>query len=154
MYYLLWIERIASYICCLTLFVFSLFCRFWVNITGLNTWRRILFLVSVFVDFHWIMTSDFSQCLNFIHISGSSSIGSVDARFLAAFAAAAGKKSVQSFDSEESDPDWGCWSTSQELRKPSIKIIYPTMERVKNASCGILASRYLLCFSQVYWLYT
>lgn len=51
------------------------------------------------------MPSDFSQCLYFIHISGSSSIGSVDARFLAAFAAAAGKKSVQSCESEESDPD-------------------------------------------------
>ncbi|WOH09985.1 hypothetical protein DCAR_0729446 [Daucus carota subsp. sativus] len=83
---------------------------------------------------------------------GSSSIGSISAQFLAAFSAAAGKRSLQFSESEESDPDWGCWSISQEMRKPSIKIIYPTIERVKSASCGILASKYLLCFSQKTWL--
>lgn len=36
---------------------------------------------------------------------GSSSVGSVNAQFLAAFAAAAGKRSVPFSDSEESDPD-------------------------------------------------
>ncbi|KAK1363938.1 FHA domain-containing protein, partial [Heracleum sosnowskyi] len=83
---------------------------------------------------------------------GSSSTGSINAQFLAAFSAAAGKRSLQFSESEESDPDWGCWSISQELRHPSIKIIYPTIERVKSASCGILASKYLLCFSQKTWL--
>lgn len=83
---------------------------------------------------------------------GSSSIGSINAQFLAAFSAAAGKRSVQFSESDESDPDWGCWSISQELRNPSVKIIYPTIERVKSASCGILASKYLLCFSQKTWL--
>lgn len=85
-------------------------------------------------------------------IFGSSSIGSINAQFLAAFSAAAGKRSLQFSESEESDPDWGCWSISQESRNPSIKIIYPTIERVRSASCGILASKYLLCFSQKTWL--
>ncbi|CAL5440496.1 unnamed protein product [Camellia sinensis] len=84
-------------------------------------------------------------------VFGSSSIGSVTAQFLAAFSAASGKTSVQFSDSDESDPDWGCWSASQEIRNPSIRIIFPTIERVKNASCGILASKFLLCFSQKTW---
>ncbi|XP_052181548.1 uncharacterized protein LOC127794478 isoform X2 [Diospyros lotus] len=84
-------------------------------------------------------------------IFASSSIGSINARFLAAFSAAAGKTSVQFTDSEESDPDWGCWSASQELKNPSIRIVFPTIERVKNASCGILASKHILCFSQKTW---
>ncbi|XP_058226556.1 uncharacterized protein LOC131335283 isoform X1 [Rhododendron vialii] len=81
----------------------------------------------------------------------ASSIGSVNPQFLAAFSAAAGKTAAQFPESEESDPDWGCWSASQELKNPSIRIIFPTIERVKNASCGILASKYLLCFSQKTW---
>ncbi|XP_028100025.1 uncharacterized protein LOC114299467 isoform X5 [Camellia sinensis] len=81
----------------------------------------------------------------------SSSIGSVTTQFLAAFSTASGKTSVQFSESEESDPDWGCWSASQEIRNPSIRIIFPTIERVKNASCGILASKYLACFSQKTW---
>lgn len=84
-------------------------------------------------------------------VFGSSSIGAVDAHFLAAFSAASGKKSLKCTDSEESDPDWGCWSASQELRSPSIRIIFPTIERVKNTASGILASKYLLCFSQKTW---
>lgn len=36
---------------------------------------------------------------------GSSSIGAVNAQFLAAFSAAAGKRSLQFSESEESDPD-------------------------------------------------
>ncbi|CAL5361711.1 unnamed protein product [Camellia sinensis] len=84
-------------------------------------------------------------------VFGSSSIGSVTAQFLAAFSAASGKTSVQFSDSDESDPDWGCWSASQEIRNPSIRIIFPTIERVKNANCGILASKFLLCFSQKTW---
>ncbi|KAL7179760.1 hypothetical protein ACSBR1_043042 [Camellia fascicularis] len=84
-------------------------------------------------------------------VFGSSSIGSVTAQFLAAFSAASGKTSVRFSESDESDPDWGCWSASQEIRNPSIRIIFPTIERVKNASCGILASKFLLCFSQKTW---
>ncbi|KAK4362104.1 hypothetical protein RND71_017345 [Anisodus tanguticus] len=80
---------------------------------------------------------------------GASSIASINAKILAAFSAAAGKQSSRFSESEESDPDWGCWSVSQELRNPSIRIIFPTIERVKNASSGILASRRILCFSQV-----
>ncbi|CAK9159135.1 unnamed protein product, partial [Ilex paraguariensis] len=67
----------------------------------------------------------------------------------AASSAAAGKWSLQFSESEESDPDWGCWSASQELRNPSIGIIFPTIEREKMASYGILASRHLLCSSQL-----
>ncbi|GAA0156420.1 phosphodiesterase [Lithospermum erythrorhizon] len=84
-------------------------------------------------------------------VFGSSSVGAVNAHFLAAFSAASGKKSLNCTDSEESDPDWGCWSASQELRSPSIRIIFPTIERVKKAACGIIASKYLLCFSQKTW---
>ncbi|PWA91862.1 forkhead-associated domain-containing protein / FHA domain-containing protein [Artemisia annua] len=83
---------------------------------------------------------------------GSSSVGAVNTPFLAAFSAATGKRSSQFTESEESDPDWGCWSASQELRNPSIKIIFPTIERVKTATCGIFASKYILCFSQKTWL--
>ncbi|GAV73409.1 FHA domain-containing protein/Tyr-DNA_phospho domain-containing protein/HIRAN domain-containing protein [Cephalotus follicularis] len=85
-------------------------------------------------------------------IYGASSIGSsVNPQFLAAFAAAAGKRSLQFFESEESDPDWGCWSACQELKHPSIGIIFPTIERVKNARDGILPSKRLLCFSEKTW---
>ncbi|CAL5444299.1 unnamed protein product [Camellia sinensis] len=84
-------------------------------------------------------------------VFGSSSIGSVTPQYLAAFSAAFGKTSVQFSESKESDPDWGCWSASQEIRNPSVRIIFPTIERVKNASCGILASKYLVCFSQKTW---
>lgn len=41
----------------------------------------------------------------FFLFEGSSSVGCVNAQFLAAFAAAAGKTSVPFSDSEESDPD-------------------------------------------------
>ncbi|CAL5361707.1 unnamed protein product [Camellia sinensis] len=71
--------------------------------------------------------------------------------FLAAFSTASGKTSAQFSESEESDPYWDCWTASQEIRNPSIRIIFGTIERVKNASHGILASKYLLCFSQKTW---
>ncbi|GKV17466.1 hypothetical protein SLEP1_g27975 [Rubroshorea leprosula] len=90
-----------------------------------------------------------SQESDFIY--GASSIGSVNAQFLAAFAAASGKRSLQLYDSEESDPDWGCWTCSQELRNPSIRILYPTIDRVKNACNGIHPSRQILCFSEKTW---
>ncbi|XVE63807.1 hypothetical protein DITRI_Ditri07aG0050100 [Diplodiscus trichospermus] len=91
-----------------------------------------------------------SQESDFIY--GASSIGSsVSAQFLTAFAASVGKKSSLIFDSEESDPEWGCWTASQELRNPSIRIIFPTIERVKNACNGISPSRHILCFSEKTW---
>lgn len=46
---------------------------------------------------------------------------------------------------------WGCWNASHELRNPSIKIVFPTIERVKNAFNGILPSKRILCFSEVGW---
>ncbi|KAJ1404997.1 Tyrosyl-DNA phosphodiesterase I [Sesbania bispinosa] len=84
-------------------------------------------------------------------IYGASSIGSINSKFLAAFSAAAGKKSLQHFDSEESDPEWGCWNAKEELENPSVRIIFPTIERVKNAHNGILPSRRILCFSERTW---
>ncbi|KAL8456910.1 hypothetical protein ACS0TY_034947 [Phlomoides rotata] len=82
---------------------------------------------------------------------GSSSVGCVNAQFLAAFAAAAGKTSMPFSDSEESDPDWGSWTASQELKNPSIHIVFPSIERVKTNRSGIMASRRMLCFSQKTW---
>ncbi|KAJ0052198.1 hypothetical protein Pint_01320 [Pistacia integerrima] len=104
-------------------------------------WR----LQEVLGQYRWpdVQESDF--------IYGSSSVGSINAQFLAAFAAAAGKKSLRFFDSEESDPEWGCWSASQELKRPSIRILFPTIERVKNACDGILPSKRILCFSEKTW---
>ncbi|XP_040973269.1 uncharacterized protein [Gossypium hirsutum] len=108
--------------------------------TGL--WR----LQEVLGQYNWPE----SQESDFIY--GASSIGSsVSAPFLAAFAASVGKKSSQIFDSEESDPEWGGWTTSQELRNPSIRIIFPTIEQVKNACSGISPSRRILFFSEKTW---
>uniref|UniRef100_A0A803MI34 HIRAN domain-containing protein n=1 Tax=Chenopodium quinoa TaxID=63459 RepID=A0A803MI34_CHEQI len=85
-------------------------------------------------------------------IYGSSSIGtSVSAQFLAAFSAAAGKRSQNLYDSEESDPEWGRWNTTHELKNPSIRVIFPTIDRVKSAHCGILPSKHLLSFSEKTW---
>ncbi|KAH9705766.1 FHA domain-containing protein [Citrus sinensis] len=63
-------------------------------------------------------------------VLGSSSIGSINAQFLAAFAAASGKKSLRFYDSEESDPEQvseslGIWlktdkKTWQRLRNVDI----------------------------------
>ncbi|KAJ0233830.1 Forkhead-associated domain-containing protein / FHA domain-containing protein [Hirschfeldia incana] len=90
-----------------------------------------------------------SQESDFVY-SASSVGGSVTAGFQADFASAAGKK-VQHFDSQESDPEWGCWSAREEREAPSIKIIFPTIERVKNGQHGVLSSRRLLCFSEKTW---
>ncbi|KHN17440.1 hypothetical protein glysoja_026983 [Glycine soja] len=46
---------------------------------------------------------------------------------------------------------WGCWNASEELKNPSVRIIFPTIERVKNAYNGILPSRYILCFTEKTW---
>lgn len=85
-------------------------------------------------------------------IYGSSSIGSsVNTQFLAAFSAAAGKRTSQFSDSEESDPEWGCWNASEESRNPSVKIVFPTVERVRNAVSGVLPSKRILCFRERTW---
>ncbi|KAF6163787.1 hypothetical protein GIB67_012146 [Kingdonia uniflora] len=85
-------------------------------------------------------------------VYGASSIGtSMNPQFLAAFSAAAGKRSVQFVDSEESDPEWGHWNTSHESKNPSLRIIFPTIDRVRDAPCGIWPSRRLLCFSEKAW---
>ncbi|CAN0915962.1 hypothetical protein LINGRAHAP2_LOCUS29436 [Linum grandiflorum] len=85
-------------------------------------------------------------------VYGASSIGSsVNAQFISAFSVAAGKKSSHVVDSEESDPEWGCWSASQELRNPSMQILFPTIDRVKTAHDGIASSRRILCFSEKTW---
>ncbi|KAH0895500.1 hypothetical protein HID58_045068 [Brassica napus] len=91
-----------------------------------------------------------SQESDFVY-SASSVGGSVTAGFQADFASAAGKKMLQHFDSQESDPEWGCWSAREEREAPSIKIIFPTIERVKNGQHGVLSSRRLLCFSEKTW---
>lgn len=85
-------------------------------------------------------------------VYGSSSIGtSVNSQFLAAFSSAAGKRSIQYSESEESDPEWGRWNANEELRKPSMRIIFPTIERVKNSYCGIWPSRRMLCLREGTW---
>ncbi|KAL8141055.1 hypothetical protein V2J09_007076 [Rumex salicifolius] len=108
--------------------------------TGL--WR----LEEVLSQYSWPehLESDFTY--------GASSIGSsVDAKFLAAFSSAAGKKSTYTPDSEESDPEWGHWNSSHELKNPSIRIAFPTVERVKNAHDGVISSRYVLCMAERTW---
>lgn len=83
---------------------------------------------------------------------GSSSIGtSLDAHFLAAFSAAAGKRSIPSAASDESDPEWGCWDAQHESEKPSIGIIFPTIQRVQYGNEGIHAYSRLLCFAESTW---
>ncbi|KAI9079645.1 hypothetical protein K1719_038266 [Acacia pycnantha] len=85
-------------------------------------------------------------------IYGASSIGSsVSPQFLAAFSGATGKKSLRHFDSEESDPEWGCWNAGDELKNPSIRIIFPTIERVKKSCNGVLPSKRILCFPERTW---
>ncbi|KAK8926281.1 hypothetical protein KSP39_PZI018821 [Platanthera zijinensis] len=77
----------------------------------------------------------------FFLYKASSSVGtSVDPKFLAEFSAATGKKSFQLSESEESDPEWGRWSTVHELRSPSIRILFPTIDRVKSSIYGIQLS--------------
>ncbi|CAN8256942.1 unnamed protein product [Cochlearia groenlandica] len=91
-----------------------------------------------------------SQESDFVY-SASSIGGSVTAGFQADFSSAAGKKVVQHFDSQESDPEWGCWSAKEERESPSIKIIFPTIARVKNSHHGVRSSKRLLCFSEKTW---
>ncbi|KAF8019142.1 hypothetical protein BT93_H3889 [Corymbia citriodora subsp. variegata] len=115
-------------------------------IASIERCRGIYRLREVLGRYRWpeSLESDF--------VYGSSSIGSsINAQFLAAFSAAVGKRSLRSSDSEESDPEWGLWTASQELKNPSIRIIFPTIERVKTAINGISASKQILCFSEKTW---
>ncbi|XP_051130802.1 uncharacterized protein LOC127251226 isoform X2 [Andrographis paniculata] len=107
----------------------------------LGLWR----LEEVLGQYKWPehMKSDF--------MFGSSSVGCLNAQFLAAFSAAAGKRSAPFSDSQESDPDWGSWTASQEMKNPSMKVVFPSIERVKRNRNGIMASRRILCFSQKTW---
>lgn len=79
----------------------------------------------------------------------SSSIGtSLDAKFLAAFAAASGRRAVPSAWSQDSDPDWGCWTARLEADNPSIGIVFPSIERVQKDN---FAQYGLLCFAESAW---
>ncbi|XP_078154875.1 forkhead-associated domain-containing protein / FHA domain-containing protein isoform X3 [Carex rostrata] len=85
-------------------------------------------------------------------IYGSSSVGtSLNPDFLADFSTAAGKRSYNYSDSQESDPEWGCWRVEHELKNPSIKFLFPTIDRVRSGVCGVHLSRYLLCLSEKTW---
>ncbi|CAM8912602.1 unnamed protein product [Rhodiola kirilowii] len=85
-------------------------------------------------------------------VYGSSSIGSsISPQFLATFAAAIGKKALNFHDSEESDPEWGRWSASQESKNPSMKILFPSIERVKNSRNGMMPSKRILCLQEKTW---
>ncbi|XP_039125962.1 uncharacterized protein LOC120261995 isoform X2 [Dioscorea cayenensis subsp. rotundata] len=85
-------------------------------------------------------------------VYASSSIGtSVSTQFLATFSSAAGKRLYEHVDSDESDPEWGCWSAKHEAINPSMKIVFPTIERVKNGAHGILPSRFMLSLSEKTW---
>lgn len=57
--------------------------------------------------------------------------------------------SICYFDTIFKSFQWGHWSIANELKRPSIKILFPTIERVKNGHCGIHSSRRLLSLSEV-----
>ncbi|KAK6147942.1 hypothetical protein DH2020_018854 [Rehmannia glutinosa] len=96
--------------------------RFCVSTSGLNLWNQSSFF-------------------------GSSSVGSVNAQFLAAFSAAAGKRSVP-FSDSENPTRLGLLECQSRAKNPSISIIFPTIASVKNNRSGIMASRRILCFSE------
>ncbi|XP_019084378.1 PREDICTED: uncharacterized protein LOC104709893 [Camelina sativa] len=66
--------------------------------------------------------------------SASSIGGSATAGFQADFSSAAGKKALQNFDSQESDPEWGCWSKKEEREAPSIKIAAAWGQTISKSS--------------------
>ncbi|XP_073005760.1 uncharacterized protein [Typha latifolia] len=108
----------------------------------LGLWR----LQEVLSHYRW------PESLETDFVYGSSSIGtSVNTQFLAAFSAAAGKRLSQYPDSEESDPEWGCWTADLESRTPSIRLLFPTIKRVISGANGIQLSRRLLSFSEKTW---
>lgn len=54
---------------------------------------------------NYLFSVFYGSLLTCVYFKGSSSVGSVNPQFLAAFSAAAGKRSLPFFESEESDPD-------------------------------------------------
>ncbi|KAF0894192.1 hypothetical protein E2562_035706 [Oryza meyeriana var. granulata] len=107
---------------------------------SLGLWR----LEEVLSHFKWPETLE----TDFFY--SASSIGtSINPQFIASFASASGKRSNQDLDSEESDPEWGCWTANHEVKKPSINLLFPTIDRVKNGACGIQLSRHLLSLPEV-----
>ncbi|PKI74952.1 hypothetical protein CRG98_004724 [Punica granatum] len=108
--------------------------------------KRVQLILHVVAQYSW------AESLETDFVYAASSIGSsISPQFLAAFSAASGKKSVVLSESEESDPEWGRWTASQELKNPSVGIVFPTIERVQNAVSGISPSRQILCFSERTW---
>uniref|UniRef100_A0ACD5UR07 Uncharacterized protein n=1 Tax=Avena sativa TaxID=4498 RepID=A0ACD5UR07_AVESA len=109
---------------------------------SLGLWR----LEEVLSRFKWPETLE----TDFMY--SASSIGtSINSQFIAHFASATGKRSNHDVNSEESDPEWGCWTAGHELKKPSISLLFPTIERVKSAACGIQLSRFLLSLREKTW---
>ncbi|EFJ23310.1 hypothetical protein SELMODRAFT_415650 [Selaginella moellendorffii] len=81
----------------------------------------------------------------------SSSIGtSLSSNFLASFSDAAGRKASLD-DSCESDPEWGRWTAEHEAANPSIKVVFPTLDRLKSAKWGPSSYRGILCFAERTW---
>ncbi|RCV33451.1 hypothetical protein SETIT_7G084500v2 [Setaria italica] len=108
----------------------------------LGLWR----LEEVLSNIKWPETLE----TDFIY--SASSIGtSINPQFIASFASAAGKRPHQDFDSQESDPEWGCWTAKHELKKPSISLLFPTIDRVKKGACGIQLCRNLLSLPEKTW---
>ncbi|MCO5573619.1 hypothetical protein L7F22_027391 [Adiantum nelumboides] len=108
-----------------------------------NTWG-LWRLEKVLCRYNWVHSfeSDF-------YVASSSMGTSLDAKFLAAFEAAAGRRLDSSTLSQESDPQWGCWTAEQEAANPSIGIVFPTIDRVRQANFLHLG---LLCFAESAWL--
>ncbi|MCO5559921.1 hypothetical protein L7F22_013525 [Adiantum nelumboides] len=108
-----------------------------------NTWG-LWRLEKVLCRYNWVHSfeSDF-------YVASSSMGTSLDAKFLAAFEAAAGRRVDSSTLSQESDPQWGCWTAEQEAANPSIGIVFPTIDRVRQANFLHLG---LLCFAESAWL--
>jgi len=44
---------------------------------------------------------------------------------------------------------WGCWDAQHESERPSIGIVFPTIQRVQYGNEGIHAYSRLLCFAEV-----
>ncbi|KAL6843430.1 hypothetical protein ACP4OV_026752 [Aristida adscensionis] len=108
----------------------------------LGLWR----LEEVLSKFKWTdkLETDF--------IYSASSIGtSINPQFIASFASAAGKRSNQDLDSQESDTEWGCWTAKHELKTPSISLLFPTIDRVKKGACGVQLCRHLLSLPEKTW---
>lgn len=115
-------------------------------VTSLKRSHGLWRLEEVLSQFKWPETLE----TDFVY--SASSIGtSINPQFIANFASATGKRSNHDFDSEESDPEWGCWTAGHERNKPSISLLFPTIERVKSAACGVQLSRYLLSLPEKTW---